>query len=208
MENRSQQVDYQQVGQLFDVVVEYFHDKPPPEEHDGKGEWVRVRDGLQGAEHCIRVLTPDEFEEWHRCVDLPIQVEQRRRPVAFCSHEGEWWVVYSDTDESEVIAWLEKCLEGVPASEDSAATGPELSRFKDIVVTLPVSNLPPSHFVAASNGERAEFSIVSPRMLKGSMSPEVAGLVTKWAALHERELLQAWEDHVAGEEPSKIEGLS
>ena len=68
-------VDYRHVEKLFDMLAEYFHNKPPPEEHDGRGEWVRVRDGLQGAEHCIRVLTPTEFEEWHRCIEMPIQVE-------------------------------------------------------------------------------------------------------------------------------------
>ena len=24
--------------------------------------------------------------------------------MAFCSHEGQWWVIYEDTDEAEVIA--------------------------------------------------------------------------------------------------------
>ena len=96
-------MDYRQVGLLFDMLAEYFHNKPPPEERDARGEWVRVRDGLQGAEHCIRVLTPDEFDEWHRCIGVPIQVEYGRQPVAFCSHEGRWWVIYEDTEESEVI---------------------------------------------------------------------------------------------------------
>jgi hypothetical protein len=107
-------VDYRQVGLLFDMIVEYFHNKPPPEEHNPRGEWVRVRDGLQGAEHCIRVLTPEEFDEWHRCIEVPMQVEYGRTPVAFCSHEGTWWVIYDDTDESEVIARFEKCFEGPP----------------------------------------------------------------------------------------------
>ena len=105
-------VDYHHVEKLFDMLVEYFHNMPPPEEHDAHGEWVRVRDGLQGAEHCIRVLTPDEFEEWHRAVEMPIKVEPGRRPVAFCSHEGVWWVIYSDTDESEVIAAIREVLRG------------------------------------------------------------------------------------------------
>ena len=34
------------------------------------------------------------------------------RPVAYCNHEGVWWAVYADTDESEVIARFEKCFEG------------------------------------------------------------------------------------------------
>ena len=107
-------MDYNYVEQLFNMLVEYFHNKPPPkaEEKEVNGEWVRVRDGLQGADHCIRVLTPQEFTEWHRCVDVPVEIERGRRPVAFCSYEGKWWVIYRDTDESEVIAAFEKCFEG------------------------------------------------------------------------------------------------
>jgi hypothetical protein len=105
-------VDYRQVELLCDMIVNYYHDKPPPEEHNGRGEWVRVRDGLAGAEHCLRILTPEEFDEWHRCLTLPLEVEPNRKPVAYCSHEGVWWVIYEDTDESEVIAGFEKCVEG------------------------------------------------------------------------------------------------
>jgi hypothetical protein len=106
-------VDYRHVELLFDMIANYYQDKPPPEEQqDASGQWVKVLDGLEGAEHCIRVLTPDEFDEWHRCLAMPIQVECGRTPVAFCSHEGFWWVIYDDTEESEVIASFEKCFEG------------------------------------------------------------------------------------------------
>jgi hypothetical protein len=105
-------VDYHQVELLFDMVVNYYRDKPPPEEHDAHGQWVKVLDGLEGAEHCIRVLTPEEFDEWRRCLEVPVEIEPKRRPVAYCSHEGVWWVIYADTDESEVIAQFEKCFEG------------------------------------------------------------------------------------------------
>ncbi|MEN6406712.1 MAG: hypothetical protein ABFC77_09590 [Thermoguttaceae bacterium] len=105
-------MDYHHVEQLFDMIANYYHDKPPPEESgDAAGQWIKVRDGLVGAEHCIRVLTPEEFDEWHRCIEVPVQVERGRKPVAFCSHEGVWWVVYRDTDESDVIAQFEKCFE-------------------------------------------------------------------------------------------------
>ena len=57
-------------------------------------------------------LTPEEFDEWHRCLELPLKVEYGRKPVAFCNHEGVWWVIYEDTDESEVIAGFEKCFQG------------------------------------------------------------------------------------------------
>ncbi len=105
-------MDYRQVGLLCDMIVNYYHDKPPPKENDVRGEWVKVRDGMEGAEHFIRVLTPEEFDEWHRCLEVPVELEPGRKPVAFCSYEGVWWVVYDDTEESDVIARFEKCFEG------------------------------------------------------------------------------------------------
>jgi hypothetical protein len=106
-------VDYRWVEQLFDMMVtDYYRDKPPPEEEEAEGEWVKVRDGLQGAEHCIRVLTPDEFDEWNRVMEMSVDVERGRKPVAYCSHEGTWWVIYDDMEENEVIARFEKCFEG------------------------------------------------------------------------------------------------
>jgi hypothetical protein len=39
------------------------------------------------------------------------------------------------------------------------------------------------------------------------MSPRAVALVTEWAGLHERELLEAWEDQASGQEPRKIEPL-
>jgi hypothetical protein len=209
-------VEYRQVEQLFDMMVEYFHTKPPPAEHDAHGEWVKVRDGLQGVEHCIRVLTPDEFDDWHRCIDVPIEVEAGRQPVAFCSHEGAWWVIYADSDESEVISRFEKCFEGPPAWEPGAggqgadvpskdSLGPELCRFDGIVISLPRLAVPPSHFQAMHGDQGAEFSIVPPRWLKGDISLGVVAKVVQWAGRHEQELLEAWEDHVSGQEPRKIE---
>ena len=203
-------MDYQQVEKLFDVIVEYFHLQPPPEEQDAHGEWVRVRDGLQGADHCIRVLTPEEFDDWHRCLAVPIQVEFGRRPVAFCSYEGNWWVIYDDTDESEVIARFEKCFEGIPRPEteekaENAAL--ELSRFFGIVVSASHDTRPPSHFHVSHESGEADFTIVAPRLLRGVLSPKAAALVVEWATLHEKELLEAWESHVAGEPPAAIEPL-
>ena len=105
-------MDYHQVEQLFDMIADYHRKMPPPAEHDAHGEWVKVRDGLEKAEHCIRVLTPEEFDDWHRVLEVPVQVEAPRKPVAFCNYEGVWWVIYDDTEESEVIAEFEKCFEG------------------------------------------------------------------------------------------------
>lgn len=208
-------MNYRHVEKLFDMLVEYFHNMPPPEEHDGAGEWVRVRDGLQGAEHCIRVLTPEEFEDWHRCIEMPIQVEFGRVPVAFCSHEGEWWVIYDDTEESEVIARFEKCFEGSPeeiaarqGQGDSFGDSIEISRFFGMVILLASQASPPPRFCVAYDSARAEFNISPPGMLQGYLPPRALSLVIEWATSHEKDLLAAWEDQAAGREVRKIEPLS
>jgi hypothetical protein len=207
-------VDYHHVEMLFNMLVEYFHNKPPPEEHDARGEWIRVRDGLQGAEHCIRVLTPDEFDEWHRAIETPIQVEFGRRPVAFCSHEGDWWVIYDDSQENEVIARFEKCFES-PA--DEAASQPlaevdpaqlvEISGFFGMVILLDRQSSPPPRFRVAYDSARAEFSISPVAFLAGYLPPRAQTLVTEWASLHEKELLAAWQDQAAGRQPQRIAPL-
>jgi len=204
-------LDYRYVEKLFDMLVEYFHNTPPPEEHDGRGDWIRVRAGLQGAEHCIRVLTPDEFEEWHRAIETPIQVEFGRRPVAFCSHEGEWWVIYDDTEESDVIRRFEKCFEG---PEDGAAPADfnveqqiQISGFFGMKILLDRHAFPPPRFRVAYDSARAEFSIAPVGLLQGYLPPRALTLVTEWASLHEKELQAAWEDQAAGRQPRKIEPL-
>ena len=60
----------------------------------------------------LEVQKTEEFDEWHRCLEVPVQLQPGRTPVAYCNHEGVWWAVYADTDESEVIASFEKCFEG------------------------------------------------------------------------------------------------
>jgi len=204
-------VDYRHVEKLFDMLVEYFHNKPPPEEHDGRGEWIRVRDGLQGAEHCIRVLTPEEFEEWHRAIETPIQVEFGRRPVAFCSHEGDWWVIYDDTEESDVIRRFEKCFEG---PEDEAAPADfdveqqiQISGFFGMKILMGRDVFPLPRFRVAYDSARAEFSIAPVGLLQGYLPPRALTLVMEWASLHEKELVAAWKDQAAGREPRSIAPL-
>jgi hypothetical protein len=204
-------VDYRHVEKLFDMLVEYFHNKPPPEEHDGRGEWVRVRDGLQGAEHCIRVLTPEEFEDWHRAIETPIQVEFGRRPVAFCSHEGLWWVIYDDTEESEVIRRFEKCFEGpedeVAPADFDVAEQIEISGFFGMKILLDPRPAVPPRFRVAYDSARAEFSITPVEFVGGYLPPRAKTLVLEWASLHEKELVSAWQDQAAGRPPQRIAPL-
>lgn len=214
-EGEAPKVDYRHVEKLFDMLAEYFHNKPPPEEEDGRGEWVRVRDGLQGAEHCIRVLTPEEFEDWHRCIETPIQVEFGRTPVAFCSHEGDWWVIYDDTDENDVIARFEKCFESPeePVAVDRKPFGfniadmAEISNFFGMLMLLERNAAAPPRFRVAYDSARAEFSIGPTKLLAGYLPPRALSLVTEWASLHEKDLLAAWQDQASGREPRRIKPL-
>lgn len=200
-------MDYRHVEQLFDMIAEYYHNKPPLEE-EGVGEWVRVRDGLQGAEHCIRVLTPDEFDEWHRCVEVPVQVEFGRQPVAFCNYEGSWWVIYTNTDESEVIAYFERCFEGpFDPERDASVPWGEISRFFGITIYMPRRGAESPHFHALYDGRRAEFAISPFAQLDGVLPPRALTMIEEWAKAHERDLLEAWKDRAAGREPRKIEPL-
>ena len=194
------------------MLAEYFHNKPPPEEHDGRGEWVRVRDGLQGAEHCIRVLTPEEFEEWHRAIETPIQVEFGRRPVAFCSHEGQWWVIYEDTEESEVIRRFEKCFEG-PEEADAAGgvrrrPQVEISGFFGMKIMLDRQVSPPPRFHVAYDSARAEFGIHPVEFVRGYLPPRAKALVLEWASLHQQEILSAWHAQAAGHPPQRLVPLA
>ena len=215
---RSWNVNYKTVEKLFDVIVEYFRQKPPPEEHDGPGEWVKVRDGMQGAEHCIRVLTPEEFDEWYHCIEVPVQIAFGRKPVAYCSQEGQWWVIYEDMEESEVIAGFEKCFEGqedeaapagqdqnVNAAQDEAAH--EISRFFGIVIWIQRDDPMPARFHAAYDSKRVAVSISPFGLLKGNLSPRALSLVTEWATMHQKELLEAWEGRADASKLKTIEPL-
>jgi hypothetical protein len=84
---------------------------------------------------------------------------------------------------------------------------PELSRFFGIVIAMYYDDHPPPHFHATYGSERAEFSINPIGLMKGSLSPRALALVTEWAALHQSELLHAWDQRESGRKPPKIEPL-
>ncbi|MBI5206023.1 MAG: DUF4160 domain-containing protein [Nitrospirae bacterium] len=45
------------------------------------------------------------------------------------------------------------------------------------------------------------------KILKGYLSPRALGLVMEWAAMHQNELLHAWEQALNHQIPDKIEPL-
>jgi len=84
---------------------------------------------------------------------------------------------------------------------------PELSRFYGIVIVMYYDDHPPPHFHAIYGSEKVEFSIDPPGVLKGRLSPRALALVTEWAAVHQAELLEAWDRRSAGQKMPKIEPL-
>lgn len=77
---------------------------------------------------------------------------------------------------------------------------PELSRFFGLVILMFYNDHPPPHFHVRYGGQRAIVDIRTLAVLEGRLSPRALGLVTEWAALHQSELLEAW-DRARRQEP-------
>ncbi len=84
---------------------------------------------------------------------------------------------------------------------------PEISRFFGIVIAMYYDDHMPPHFHAIYGSEKAEFRIDPLGVLKGRLSPRALALVTEWAALHQAELMEAWDLRTSGQKPPKIEPL-
>ena len=84
---------------------------------------------------------------------------------------------------------------------------PEISRFFGIVILLNYNDHSPPHFHAESGDEEILVSIKDLRVIRGSMSARNMRLVVKWAALHNDELLLAWDAAQSHAVPEKIEPL-
>lgn len=84
---------------------------------------------------------------------------------------------------------------------------PELSRFFGIVIAMYYDDHPPPHFHAVYGSEKAEVCIDPVGLLKGKLSPRALALVTEWVAMHQAELLQAWDERTEARRLPKIEPL-
>ncbi len=69
---------------------------------------------------------------------------------------------------------------------------PEISRFFGIVVRMYYDDHPPPHIHFRYGEQKALIAIEPLAVLEGQLSPRVLGLVTEWAALHTRELMENW----------------
>ncbi|MBW3542448.1 MAG: DUF4160 domain-containing protein [Planctomycetes bacterium] len=70
---------------------------------------------------------------------------------------------------------------------------PEVSRFYGIVIRMNYSDHPPPHFHAKYAGSEIVVDISTLGVVVGKLPPRATSLVLEWAALHQAELFQVWD---------------
>ena len=85
---------------------------------------------------------------------------------------------------------------------------PEVSRFYGIVVQIFYSDHAPPHFHAKYAGREILVSIQDMTVLEGRLPPRALGMVMEWAAIHQTELLDAWNRAQQHESPGKVAPLN
>jgi hypothetical protein len=85
---------------------------------------------------------------------------------------------------------------------------PKLSEFFGISIYIYWGDHGPPHFHARYAGDKASIGIEDFSVLTGKLSPRVLGLVMEWAALHQKELMEAWRKAANNEPVDPIEPLS
>jgi hypothetical protein len=75
----------------------------------------------------------------------------------------------------------------------NAVTMPEICRFFGIIISFNYRDHPPPHFHVRYGDQKAIIDIESLRLLEGSLSPRVRGMVIEWAAQHQSELMDNWD---------------
>ncbi len=71
---------------------------------------------------------------------------------------------------------------------------PEISRFYGIVIYMYLLDHNPPHFHAKYNDNEVMISIENFAVLQGNFPPKALSLVIEWASLHQKELLENWEN--------------
>ena len=85
---------------------------------------------------------------------------------------------------------------------------PELSRFYGVVVQMYFGDHPPPHFHARYAGYTAKIEIDTLAVIEGNLPARALGLVIEWAALHQAELRDAFDNAANMRRPGKIEPLA
>jgi Domain of unknown function (DUF4160) len=84
---------------------------------------------------------------------------------------------------------------------------PEVSRFFGIVIRMYFDDHNPPHFHAFYGGSEAQFGIEPIAILSGALPSRAASMVLKWAALHQRKLMQNWRRRHSEEPLERIDPL-
>jgi hypothetical protein len=84
---------------------------------------------------------------------------------------------------------------------------PQISRFFGIIISMFFDEHNPPHFNATYGEYNAAIGIADYKILSGYLPPRTLGLVIEWAALHQSELIENWENIEKGKTPMKIKPL-
>ena len=84
---------------------------------------------------------------------------------------------------------------------------PRISEFYGIVIEMYWSDHNPPHFHASYAEHEAEIEIRTLGIIGGSLPAKARALVIEWAAMHQQELVERWEDARNHDPLEKIEPL-
>lgn len=83
----------------------------------------------------------------------------------------------------------------------------EICRFYGIIIKMEYEDNNPPCFHARYSGHKAAIRIKDLVVTGGELPPKALWLVMEWAALHQDQLLTAWDNAKDNKELSKIEPL-
>lgn len=84
---------------------------------------------------------------------------------------------------------------------------PEVSRFLGIIIKMFFGDHAPPHFHAEYQGFKAIFNIRTGELIEGRFPKNQATIVTAWALIHKKELVDNWKALTTGKEAKKINPL-
>lgn len=84
---------------------------------------------------------------------------------------------------------------------------PTLSLFYGILIRMYWREHNPPHFHALYGGDEVLINIVTLEAYEGSLPRRALALVLEWAALHRKELMEAWELCSRNQTPQPIKPL-
>ena len=85
---------------------------------------------------------------------------------------------------------------------------PEICRFFGIVIRMYYDEHEPPHFHAIYSGMEVQIGINPIEVLQGNLPRRALSMVVEWAALHQHELMDNWNNMRMNETPVKIEPLA